>query len=66
MDKSNSAPVMKPLHTNSTGNTEHFFMTVMLGSGWLSTAFFTMCVVLLNHHMLVWFSTCKQAWHARA
>jgi len=26
-------PVIKPRHTNSTGNTLHFFMMVTLGSG---------------------------------
>lgn len=49
---------MNPRHTNSTGNTLHFFMMVTLGSGMLMTALFTMCRVFSNHHALVWFSTC--------
>lgn len=49
---------MKPRHTNSTGNTLHFFMIATLGSGTLMSAFLTMWVVFWNHQALVWFSTC--------
>lgn len=48
---------MKPLHTNSTGNTLHFFMTATLGSGVERSAEGTMCAALLNHQAAVWFST---------
>lgn len=53
-----SSPVKNPRTTNSTGNTVHFFMTVMFGSGTSRTALGMMCSVLLNHHAAVWFSTC--------
>mmetsp|Transcript_29193 Transcript_29193/g.86393 ORF Transcript_29193/g.86393 Transcript_29193/m.86393 type:complete len:301 (+) Transcript_29193:2565-3467(+) len=51
-------PVMKPRHTNSTGNTSHFFMTATFGSGVPISAFLTMCFVFSIHHAEVWLSTC--------
>ena len=39
----------------------HFFMMETLGSGVLSSAFFTMCVVWLIHQAEVWLRT----WEAK-
>lgn len=48
---------MKPLTTNSTGNTLHFFMMATFGSGVDRRALDTMWSVWPNHQAAVWFRT---------
>lgn len=50
-------PVMKPRHTNSTGNTSHLVISAALGSGRESRALGTMWRVACIHQALVWFRT---------